>query len=68
MSERLTEALQNIPASILERFARELDSCGDQCAGGSGQETVKSGPMAGRKYGEPFYEAAKALRAIPPKP
>lgn len=58
----MVSAFRNLPDSILEKFARELDSCGDQCAGGAGREVVKSGPLAGRQYGEPYYQAAKAIR------
>lgn len=63
MSE-LERTLKNLPDSILEKFARDCNSWGDQCAGGAGREVMKSGPLAGHQYGEPYYEAALQFRLL----
>lgn len=62
--EEIVSALRDLPDSILEKFAQTCRHWGDECAGGSGQEIVKSGPLAGHQYGEPYYLAAVAFQTI----
>lgn len=38
---------------------------GDMCAGGSGEERVPSGPCAGQRYGEAYYNLAEAIEKLP---
>lgn len=42
-----------------------VESWGDMCAGGAGQERVASGPAAGQRYGEAYYNLADAIRKLP---
>jgi hypothetical protein len=48
----------------LEKAAQVADSWGNQSAGGAGGEIVPSGPNKGQRYGEGYYNLAKAIRAL----
>ena len=59
---------QRIKDEALEEAAKECESWGDQCCGGSGQEICPSGPSKGQKYGQAYYNLAAKIRALKGKP
>lgn len=64
LAAHVAEITERVRRETLEEAAREADSWGDQCAGGSGGEIIQSGPSKGQRYGEGYYNLANKIRTL----